>query len=134
MFRLEENFGYPGLFFDIAFVIIFINSIYQPSIPSQSFSKWAFSLLNRIHIWTFGFTMVSIKQIVWEPMKFRIIYLTTSHEQSSCRLLEEKQNVHIFIQAAKQRKWKNIEKRGCRVVFRTLSNIYDGAFLRKYNG
>ena len=36
-----------------------------------------------------------------------------------------------FIQVSKRRKWKNIKKLGCRAVYRTLSNIYDGAFLRK---
>ena len=45
----------------------------------------------------------------------------------------QKKNVHIFIQVSKRRKWKNIKKRGCRAVFNTLPNIYDGAFLRKYN-
>ena len=39
-----------------------------------------------------------------------------------------------FIQVSKRRKWKNIKKLGCRAVYRTLSNIYDGAFLRKYCG
>ena len=29
---------------------------------------------------------------------------------------------------------KIFKKRGCRAVFRTLPNIYDGAYLRKYNG
>ena len=47
---------------------------------------------------------------------------------------KKNKNVYIFPQVSKQRKWKNIKKRGCRVVFRTLLNIYDGAFLRKYNG
>ena len=56
------------------------------------------------------------------------------HEQSSCTLSEEKKNIRIFIQVAKQRKWKNIKKRDCRAVFRTLPYIYDGMFLRKYNG
>ena len=48
----------------------------------------------------------------------------------------EKKNkiVYIFTQVSKQRKWKNIKERGCRAVFRTLPNTYDGAFLRKYNG
>ena len=41
-----------------------------------------------------------------------------SHEQSNCTFLEEKQNVHIFIQLAKQRKWKNIKIRSSRVIFR----------------
>ena len=58
--------------------------------------------------------------------------MVTSREQSSC-LLEEKQNVYIFIQVSKQIKWKNIKKRGCKAVFRTLPNIFDGAFLGKYN-
>ena len=31
-----------------------------------------------------------------------------SHEQSSCTISEQKQNVHIFIQVGQQRKWKNI--------------------------
>ena len=72
--------------------------------------------------------------MVWEPMKYRIIFLITSHELTSCRLSEEKPNAHIFTQVPKQRKWKNIKKRGCRAAFRTLPNIYNGAFLQKYNG
>ena len=57
-----------------------------------------------------------------------------SHEQSNCTFLEEKQNVHIFIQLAKQRKWKNIKKRSSRAIFRTLPKIYYGPFLRKCKG
>ena len=57
-----------------------------------------------------------------------------SHEQSNCTFLEEKQNVHIFIQLAKQRKWKNIKKRSSGAIFTTLPNIYDVAFLREYKG
>ena len=41
----------------------------------------------------------------------------------------EKTHTYIFIQVSKQRKRKNIKKRVCRVVFRTMQNIYDGAFL-----
>ena len=44
-----------------------------------------------------------------------------------------KQNVHIFIQVSKHRNRRNIKKRDCRAVFRTLANICDQAFLRKYN-
>ena len=47
---------------------------------------------------------------------------------------KKNKNVYIFTQVSKQRKWKNIKKRGCRAVFRTLPNIYDGAFQRKFNG
>ena len=72
--------------------------------------------------------------MVWEPMKYCIIFLFTSHEQISCRLTEEKQNINIFTQVSKQRKWKNIKKRGCRGIFRTLPNIYNRAFLQKHNG
>ena len=36
-------------------------------------------------------------------------FLILSHEQSSCTLSEKKQNVDIFIQVSKQRKWKNIK-------------------------
>ena len=57
-----------------------------------------------------------------------------SYEQSNCTRSEENQNVHVLIQVTKQRKWRNIKKRDSRVVFRTLPNICDGAFLRKYNG
>ena len=46
----------------------------------------------------------------------------------AAHFLEEKQDVHMVIQVLKQRKWKSV-KPGCRAVFRTLSNIYDGAFL-----
>ena len=52
----------------------------------------------------------------------------------SCRLLEEKQNVHIFTQIFKQRKCKSIKKQGCRAVFRTLPNICNEPFLQTYNG
>ena len=61
--------------FVIVFVIIFINSINQHCIPSWNFSKWAFSNLYRIIIWKFGIAMVSIKQVVWEPIKYLIIFL-----------------------------------------------------------
>ena len=37
---------------------------------------------------------------------------------------KKKQNIQIFIQVPKQRKWKNIKKRGCRAVFRTLHHRY----------
>ena len=47
---------------------------------------------------------------------------------------KKNKNVYIFTQVSKQRKWKNIKKRGCIAVFRTLPNIYDGAFLQKYHG
>ena len=71
--------------------------------------------------------------MVWEPIKY-LIFLICTREQSSCTLSKEKQKIHIFIQVFKRRKWKNIKKRGCRAAFGTLPNIYDGAFLRKYNG
>ena len=41
---------------------------------------------------------------------------------------------NTFTQVSKQRKCKNIKKRGYRAVFRTLPIIFDGAFLQKYNG
>ena len=94
--------------FITVFVIPFINSIYQLCIPSWRFSKWVVSLLYRINIWKFGISMANLKQIVWEPMKYRIIFLITPHEQSSCTLSKEKQNVHVFIQVAEQKKCKNI--------------------------
>ena len=73
--------------------------------------------------------MVNIKQVVWEPIDYLNIFDLCHVSKSSCTLLEEKQNVHIFIQVAKQRKWKNNEEtQGCRVVFRTLPNIYNGVF------
>ena len=55
--------------------------------------------------------------MVWKPMKNLIIFLITSHEQSSCLFSEEKRNVYIFIQVSKQRKQKNIQKQGCRVSY-----------------
>ena len=48
--------------------------------------------------------------MVWEPMKYRIILLITSHELISCRFSEEKQNAHILTQVSKLRKSKNIKK------------------------
>ena len=45
---------------------------------------------------------------------------------------EKKLNSCIFIKVSKQRKQKNLKKRGCRDIYRTLPNIYDAAFLRKY--
>ena len=45
---------------------------------------------------------------------------------------EEKKDVHMVIQVSKQRKRKRIKTR-LLAVFRTLPNIYDGAFLRNYN-
>ena len=64
----------------------------------------------------------------------KFVVLSTSHEQSSSTLSEEKQDVHIFILVSKQRKWKNIKKRGYRALFRNLPNIYGGALLQIYNG
>ena len=55
--------------------------------------------------------------MVWKPMKNLTVFLITSHEQRSCIFSEEKQNVHIFIQVSKQRKRKNIKKRGCRTPY-----------------
>ena len=49
-------------------------------------------------------------------------------------LQKKNKNVYIFTQVSKQRTWKNNKKPGCRAVFRNLPNIYDGAFLQKYNG
>ena len=83
--KLFKSFGYPDLVF-IVFVIIFINSIYHAHIPSRSFSKWAFSHLYRINIWKFGISMVNIKQMVREPMKYLTFLI---YEQSSCTLSEE---------------------------------------------
>ena len=68
--KFFKSFGYLGLVFIIVFAIIFIDTIYQPCIPSQSFSKWAFWHLYRINILKFGISMVNIKQMVWEPMKY----------------------------------------------------------------
>ena len=45
--------------------------------------------------------------MVWEPMKYRIIFLITSHEQISCRLAEEKQKclyIHSSIKTKKVEK------------------------------
>ena len=47
---------------------------------------------------------------------------------------KKNRNIYTFTQLSKQKRWKNIKKRGCRAVFRTLPNICDGAFVRKYNG
>ena len=61
-----------------------------------------------------------------------------SHEQISCRLPEEKQKCLYIHSSIKRKKVKkNIKKRGRRAAFRSLpniTNIYDGVFLRKYNG
>ena len=46
---------------------------------------------------------------------------------------KEKQNVYRNSQVSKQRKQKNIKKRGCTTAFKILPNFHDGAFLREYN-
>ena len=49
--------------------------------------------------------------------------------KAAAHFQKRKQNVHIFIQVPKRRKWKNIRKRGCRTVLNTLPNTNNGAFL-----
>ena len=66
--------------------------------------------------------------------KISYIFDLRHMSQLAADFQKKNKNVYIFTQVSKQRKWKNIKKRGCRAVFRTLPNIYDGAFLRKYNG
>ena len=62
--------------FLLLFLLLFvINSIYQPCIPSWSFSKWAFSHLCRKNIWKCNISMVNMKQMVWEPRKYLKIFL-----------------------------------------------------------
>ena len=46
---------------------------------------------------------------------------------------KKSRNFYILTQVSKQRRWKNIKKRGCRAVFRTLPTIYHGALQQKYN-
>ena len=53
-----------------------------------------------------------------------------SIEQSSCILSEEKQNVYFLHSSIQTKKVEKYRKPDCRAVFRTLSNIYDGAFLQ----
>ena len=60
-----------------------------------------------------------------------IFYLC--HMSKVAAHFQRKKECHIFIQVSKQRNGKNIKKRGCRAIFRPLPNIYDGAFLQKYN-
>ena len=47
---------------------------------------------------------------------------------------KKSRNFYILTQVSKQRRWKNIKKRGCRAVFRTSPNIYEGVFLQRCNG
>ena len=58
----------PGFYYCCFYY--FLNSIYQHCISSSSFSKWVFSHLYRINIWKFGISMVNIKQVVCEPVKY----------------------------------------------------------------
>ena len=67
--------------------------------------------------------------MVWEPINYLIIL---RHMRKVTAHFPNNNKTFIsFIQVSKRRKWKNIKKLGCRAVYRTLSNIYDGAFLRK---
>ena len=57
--------------------------------------------------------MVNIKQMVWEPMKYLIFDLR--HMSKVAAHFQRKTYihmivVHIFMQASKQRNWKNIKK------------------------
>ena len=136
MFRLEEifqKFVQPVLVCIIVFVIILIDSIYQTCIPFGSFSKRAFSHLYRINIWKFGISMVIIKQMVSELIKNLIflIYVTWAKYPHTFRWKTICSYVHSSIQAKKvETYWKMTLQSG----IYTLPNVYDGAFLRKYNG
>ena len=57
-------------------------------------------------------------------------FLFMSYEQSNCTLSQEKENAHMFVHSIIQTKKVKYEKLRWRVVFRTLSNFYDAAFLR----
>ena len=72
---LRRSFSKALVTLAYCFCYFLINSLYQPCISSWRFWKWAVSLLYRINIWTFGIFMVNLKQIVWEPMKYYIIFL-----------------------------------------------------------
>ena len=96
-----------------------VDNIYQPCIPSWSFSKWDFWHLYGITIWKFD----------REPIKYLMIFLIY------VSLIFRRKTKHLFLHSSIQTKEVvKYKKLGCRAIFRTLSNIYDGPFLRKYNG
>ena len=68
-----------------------------------------------------------------EPIKY-LFFLFMSYEQGNCTLSQEKENVHMFVHSSIQTKKVEYERLRWRAMFRTLSNIYDGAFLRKHQG
>ena len=72
--------------------------------------------------------------MVWEPKKYLKIFFYLRHVNKIAAHFKKKnkQTSRIFIKVSKQRKWKNLKKRGCRNIFRTLPNIYDGEFLQRY--
>ena len=73
--------------------------------------------------------MVNIRQMVWEPIKYLIIfliyvmrgkYLRTFRAITKCS--------HRSFKYPNEESGKIEKKLGCTTVCRTLSNIYDGAF------
>ena len=88
-------------------LVIMSLSCPQPCIPSWNFSKLAFSHLYGKTTKKIDISMVNMKQIVWEPIKYLTIFLFASCEQSSCTLSEEKQNVHIAHSSIQTKKVEN---------------------------
>ena len=72
--------------------------------------------------------------MVWEPKKYLKIFFYLRHVNKIAAHFKKKnkQTSRIFIKVSKQRKWKNLKKLDYRDIFRTLPNIYDAAFPRKY--
>ena len=119
----------PG--FCYCFFIIILNSIYQPCLPSWNLPKWTFSHFYRINIWKFGISMVNIKQVVWELIKYPtfLTYVTWAKKQHTIRSKTKCSDIYSSIQTKNVTKVENIKKRSCRDIFRTLPNTYNGLFL-----
>ena len=132
--KFFKSFGYPVLVFIIVIVIIFINSIYQPCIPSWSCLKWALWHLYHMNMWIFRNSMIfqyKATGLETNRISYKIFDLRHVKKNFWFTLSEEKQSVHMFIQVSKRRKWINIKQRGCRIVRKTLPNIITGLFLHQ---
>ena len=62
-------------------------------------------------------------------------YFDLGHVSKVAAHFQKKNKMFICSLKYLNKKNENIyKKRGCRDVFRTLKNVYDGVFLQKYNG
>ena len=71
--------------------------------------------------------------MVREPIKYLILLICLTRARW-LRTFGRKAKCSYGNSTAQTKKVEKYKKPVCRAVFRALSNIYDGAFLRKYNG